>query len=681
MLDGTIRTVLNEGLPGRLDYYTEYLDTSRFPQAEYQEALRVFLARKYASQNFDIVIATTDAMFEFVNRYRDEIFPGAAVVFNTSSPRSGSRATGVVSPFDFKSTLDLAIQLHPDLRHVFVVSGVSAEDRFFANLARTQFRAFEGRLSFTYSSGLSMPDLLRGVGELPAGTIIYFLTFFEDSNGAKFVPFDAFNRLAPVANAPIYHWTDIGMGYGMVGGRVLSIDVMARATANLALRVLNGEAPETIPVREIDSNITQFDWRQLRRWGISEARLPTGSIIRFRQLSLWDQVQALHHRRHEPARAADGADRRAPCSPRETATGRERPARERRAFPRDGGYGARARLAGGHRQSVRLLQPTVARVPRAHNGAGTRGWLDRGCALRGSRPVPGDLHRGVRCTSIISNGYRLRRADGEYRWVLDSGVPRFVPGGAFAGYIGSCIDITERKHAEAELRESAAALLASNQQNQDLAGRLITAQEDERRRVARELHDDFNQRLALLSVQMELLGESESDIDAGERSGRMAAQLRELSSDVHNLSHQLHPVKVEQLGLVTAAQSCCDDLAKQSGLDIEFAAESVPADLAPAISLCLYRIIQESLRNVVRHSQAKAARVQLWGDNGNLRLTVTDNGQGFDMTEASHAGGLGLVSMQERMRLLQGAIAVSSSPGQGTRVEATMPLPAAVPAR
>ena len=211
--------------------------------------------------------------------------------------------------------------------------------------------------------------------------------------------------------------------------------------------------------------------------------------------------------------------------------------------------------------------------------------------------------------------YRLQRADGEYRWVLDSGVPRFAPDGAFAGYIGSCFDITERKHAEAELRESEAALRTSNEQNQDLAGRLITAQEDERRRIARDLHDDFNQRLALLSVQMELLGQSESDIDAGERSGRMAAQLRELSSDVHKLSHQLHPAKVEQLGLVTAADSWCDDLAKQSGLHIEFSAENVPADLAPDISLCLYRIIQESLRNVVRHSQAKAARVELSGDN------------------------------------------------------------------
>jgi signal transduction histidine kinase len=155
----------------------------------------------------------------------------------------------------------------------------------------------------------------------------------------------------------------------------------------------------------------------------------------------------------------------------------------------------------------------------------------------------------------------------------------------------------------------------------------------------------------------------------------MAAQLRELAADVHKLSYQLHPVKLDQLGLVTAAQSYCRDLTQQSGLRIDFAAQNVPADLAPNISLGLYRIIQESLHNVVRHSQASAALVEVIGGTDNLRLSITDEGQGFDIHETKRTGGLGLVSMQERMRLLQGTIAVHSSPGQGTRVEATLPLP------
>ena len=205
----------------------------------------------------------------------------------------------------------------------------------------------------------------------------------------------------------------------------------------------------------------------------------------------------------------------------------------------------------------------------------------------------------------------------------------------------------------------------SNEQNQNLAGRLITAQEDGAADASRATCTTTSTSGWRCSRCRWSCSISESDIEAGERSGRIAAQLRELSSDVHKLSHQLHPAKVEQLGLVTAAQSWCDDLAKQSGLRIEFSARNVPADLEPGISLCLYRVIQESLRNVVRHSHATAARVELTGETDGLRLTITDEGQGFDVNEATHTGGLGLVSMQERMRLLHGTIAVSSKPGSG----------------
>ena len=207
---------------------------------------------------------------------------------------------------------------------------------------------------------------------------------------------------------------------------------------------------------------------------------------------------------------------------------------------------------------------------------------------------------------------------------------------------------------------------------------LITAQEDERRRIARDLHDDFNQRLALLSVEMELIGHAESEIDVGARSGRLAAQLRELSSDVHKLSHRLHPAKVEQLGLVTAARSLCGDVAQQSGLGIDFSARDVPADLSPDLALCVYRMIQESLRNMVRHSRASGGRVELTGQSERLRVTVADEGRGFD-AQSPRTGGLGLVGMQERVRLLHGTFAVHSSPGHGTRVEVTVALRATDP--
>ena len=273
-IDDTIRTVLNGGLAGQLDYYTEYLDVARFPEPDYQPAVRDFFRRKYISQTFDVVVAPTNAMVDFAIKYRDELFPGATVVFATGSPRSESNTTGVVFPLNMKSSIDIAIQLHPDLRHVFVVSGVSDSDRYYQDLAREQFRTYDDRLDFTYSSGLAMPDLLRRLAELPQHTIVYFLSLFDDGHGSKFDELTALDRVVAVASVPTYVWSDTSEGHGSVGGSVLSAERVAGAVADVALRVLKGESPEAIPVREIDPNITQFDWRQLKRWGISETRLP-----------------------------------------------------------------------------------------------------------------------------------------------------------------------------------------------------------------------------------------------------------------------------------------------------------------------------------------------------------------------------------------------------------------------
>jgi hypothetical protein len=150
-LDRVIRPALDRGLAERLDYYVEYLDVWRFPEGEYLGALRDFLRRKYAELDLDIVIATTDAALEFANRFGAELFPDAAVVFSASpGSRAWPRSTGVTSTLDFKTTIDHALELQPDIRQIFVVSGASAFDKDYEDLARTQLRALENRVTFTH---------------------------------------------------------------------------------------------------------------------------------------------------------------------------------------------------------------------------------------------------------------------------------------------------------------------------------------------------------------------------------------------------------------------------------------------------------------------------------------------------------------------------------------------------
>jgi PAS domain S-box-containing protein len=258
--------------------------------------------------------------------------------------------------------------------------------------------------------------------------------------------------------------------------------------------------------------------------------------------------------------------------------------------------------------------------------------------------------------------YRLRHRNGDHRWVIDCGVPRFMPDGSFTGYIGSCLDIAERKLSEAAAR--------------DLSGRLIRAQEDERRRLARELHDDLSQSLALLSVDIEMFGRSPPDgreVISG-RMKELSATVKGLSSEVHRLSHELHPAKLEQLGLAAAIRGFCKELGAAHQIAIEFEPGNVPRQLPDDVALCLYRITQEALRNVVKHSRATSARVELVIEGPHLRLTITDEGCGFEVEASPGRSSLGIVSMRERVRMVQGQISVQSRPSEGTCIEVRIPV-------
>jgi PAS domain S-box-containing protein len=258
--------------------------------------------------------------------------------------------------------------------------------------------------------------------------------------------------------------------------------------------------------------------------------------------------------------------------------------------------------------------------------------------------------------------FRLRRKDGEYRWVVDIGVPRFNPNNSFAGYIGSCIDVTERKRAEEALIS--------------LSGRLIDAQEEERKRIAREIHDDYNQRLAVLAVNLEELAEEIGDLssDAGKRLHEIWDGIGELGADLHSLSHRLHSSTLESLGLVAGAKAFCEEFAHQQGIQVDFAHANVPARVPGNVALCLFRIVQEGLRNIKRHSGADRAEVRLEGSREKLHVSIADRGGGFDLNKRSQRDGIGIRSMEERLRSLGGHLVITSRPKEGTKIEAWVPL-------
>jgi PAS domain S-box-containing protein len=257
---------------------------------------------------------------------------------------------------------------------------------------------------------------------------------------------------------------------------------------------------------------------------------------------------------------------------------------------------------------------------------------------------------------------RLRRHDGQYRWILDVGVPRLHKDGSFAGYIGSCIDVTDHKLAEDALTS--------------MSRKLVQAQEQERSRIARELHDDISQRLAMLGIDLQQLREHypELPVEISGRVEELQEQTTGISNDVQALSHQLHSSKLEYLGALGGMKSWCNEFGERQGLQIEFKSPDAQISLPPEIGLCLFRVLQEALHNATKHSGVKRIEVQLREDLGEICLVVSDLGRGFDVETAVQGRGLGLASMQERVRLVNGTIEIQSKPMGGTTVHVRVPL-------
>jgi len=282
---------------------------------------------------------------------------------------------------------------------------------------------------------------------------------------------------------------------------------------------------------------------------------------------------------------------------------------------------------------------------------------------------PEDRDRVVRDLVIASRSgqpyrteYRIVRADGQYGWIFDQGVPFFHADGSYAGYVGTCSDITEHKN-----RETTGFRVQDN---------LMLGQEAERKRVARELHDGIGQRIALLSMALREIG---GLVPAGstaldEKIRTIEDEVARLATDLHRLSHNLHPSSVTHLGLVPALRRLCREYSEQMNVAVEFEEAAECGGISEETALALFRVGQECLANVAKHSRSRDARVSLVEWPSEIRLTIVDHGVGFDVSTVHSNPGLGLVSMHERARMLGADLEIRSS-SRGTLVELRLPSP------
>lgn len=662
------QTVLQTVPAGNVEYYAESLEPNRFPGENQSLLLRDYLRQKYADYPIDVVVAVTDTALDFLLKYRNDLFPHTPVVFIASKLPSekerttGPGMTGILLPVTYKETVDLALKLHPNTQQVFVISGTLEQDKQYEMLARDELADFEGKVYINYLTDLSPSGLVAATKSLPERSIVlYIWQQVRNEQGTVLETrevLDLFGHSTPV---PIYGTSSWQVGRGIVGGYLRYLDANAPKAAEIALRIANGERAQSIRI-ESTPVVRMFDWREMKRWGIREDQLPPGSIIEFRVPSFWKQykgyaiallslfifqsalilglvINRLHRKRAEAALRESEArfHNMADTAP------------------------VMIWIDDANKQCIYVNQRWLDFTGHALEEELGEGWVagvhpnDYDACLKEYQDAF-DLHMP------FTVEYRHLCSDGKYRWIFGSGIPRFATSGEFLGYIGTCMDITQRKAAEQALM--------------DLSGQLIHAREDERARIARELHDDLNQRVALLSIELDQLSHLlvESPDESNEMLQEMIEQAANLSMAIHRLSHDLHPSKLTHLGLARTLRSLCAELSESYGLDIEFRHADVPATLPKDISLCLYRIAQESLNNIIRHSHADHAVVELQGTEKEIQLRVSDSGSGFDVESARSQGGLGLISMKERLRLVGGELSIHSQLSRGTQINVSVPL-------
>ena len=322
--DRELPRLLERGLPAGLDYYSEYLDLVRSEDPTYQAGFRDYLLLKYSGIRFDLVIAMKETAVDFVEANRDELFSGTPIVFVAMTDRRPAVAneTGILADLRLGATLDLAAALQPDVKQVFVVTGASNIDKTYEKLAREQLKPFQARFAITYLAGLPMRELEGSVAKLPSHSIVFYVMVYQDGEGDNFHPLESLARVTRVANAPVYSWVDSTMGRGVLGGSLRVQTRQAEEVAKLALEVLHGANAGDIPVRMPHLYAAQVDWRQLKRWRITESHLPAGHPGPLPRAHPLGPLSGLRPGRARDPAGAERAHRRAAGPANETAPGR-----------------------------------------------------------------------------------------------------------------------------------------------------------------------------------------------------------------------------------------------------------------------------------------------------------------------------------------------------------------------
>jgi len=658
-----LEPALRARFPGEITFYETYLESPVADITSYWGVEAESLRLRFAQLKPDLVITIGPTELSFAVHYHDKVFPGVPVLFTEVGTlqfagKSWPGVTGLTVPVGLGETIDLALRLEPDTQAIALIA--PPNDPFWLEATRNQILRYREKVREIDFLGRPGPELLDKVAALPPRSVVLF-DYAMPSSGQP--PLEGLDLIDAVAERrPTFSaWPSLCLNHGCIGGAYEDRAKQTLWVAETAARLLSGEKPDDIPIKHSTDLQVEVDWRALRRWHIPVSALPAGSELLYREPTLWQRgrkyfasgilvivvqlflIFGLLEQRARKRRAEAGLRR---SEERFSKSFRQSPLAVAITRMSDSRYvdvnETFEQLTGWSRSEVIGRNPLEFGV-----------WADADQRTAFTRQL---LTTG----NVRDLEVRIRRKDGQTRTVLVSAELIEVEGEPCA--LSAAADISERKQAEEVLAT--------------LGRRLIEAHEEERTWIARELHDDINQRIAIVSVNLESL---KSDLPGSEVQARCRVeeteqQVRDLGIDIQALSHRLHSSKLDYLGLAAACRGFCRELSERQKVGIEFHSDGVPTNLSKEISLCLFRVLQEALQNAVKHSGVREFQVSLQGLSHEVELRVRDAGCGFDPEKAINAHGLGLTSMKERLKLVDGQLSIDSKPEHGTTIHVRVPL-------
>jgi signal transduction histidine kinase/ABC-type uncharacterized transport system substrate-binding protein len=657
-----------------VDIISEYLDMSRFHGEQYQRLMGEHIAEKYGSKSIALTIALGTPSLQFVLSQRPALGTAMPIVYccvKSSTVMELGKADnvyGVVSDYDIRPTVQLAMRLQPNARRLLLISGASEMDQLFEKEARRSLESLRSRLSIQYLSGLPKSELQREVSAVPRDTIIVVLNYLADSTGEQHVPREIARFVAGVASAPTYAMFDTMIGTGIVGGHMDTFYDAGAQTAELAIQVLAGTAP---PGGRFNATSRRdiVDARQLDRWHLARSSLPAHTEIRFENQSIWQT----YRQEMTAALAAFGAVIIAIISllvqmrRRIKAEAYLRESDERLNFAAaSGGIGlwqydiGKAELwTSEHCSAIFGLPPgfpltTDALLRRVHPE-------DRGIAAASIRAAT----YGPQAETLLE--FRIIRSDGQIRSIQGRGHSTQDANGNPIRVSGVFRDLTAYRAAQREAK--------------DLSRRILNIQDEERKRIAQELHDSTAQHLAAINLNlMALVGARNSVEQRAQIFAEIRRSLAAAMKEMRTFTYLLYPQELAQRGLHEALASYIEGFSQRTGLEIKLRTTENLDDLPEPLQQPLLRIVQESLANVHRHASATRILIKLQRRANRLHLLIADNGIGLKSAPSLNCGdgsalplGIGIPGMAARARQLGGWLNVRSR-STGTLVHATLPV-------